>query len=293
MYANTGYLDGTDIDREELDRPLVVVSCGNYRLRTMPFLNTTRPQGRRDYQLMYVASGNVYYMLGKEERTATAGSLILFRPGYPQNYTYYRREQTEVYWVHFSGREAEEIIGDVFDQGGAVQVTEAGKSAEYPYLYLQMIRELQVQNPYFEELNNIHLREILLLAKRYQSEAAGADRRMKREVDAAVRYFNENYSEPVSIASYAKAQNMSTCWFIRIFRQYTGMPPLQYLTKIRIAKAASLLESTDYNVGEIGAIVGYENPLYFSRIFKKQTGYSPVEYRKKRSEDTITFGDTP
>lgn len=283
MYANTGYLYGTDIDREDKSRPLIVACCGHYRLRTVPFLNTVRPQGRKDYQLMYVAAGNVYYFEGEEERTAPAGSLLLFLPGLPQSYTYRREEQTEVYWVHFTGSEA----GALAEEGGgneSVQVRAAGLSPEFPYLYLQMIHELQLKRPYFEEMLALHLRELLVLAKRCCREAGRASRRGKREAEAAIRYFNENYSGTVSIEGYARSQNVSTCWFIRIFREYTGQTPMQYLTKIRIAKAASLLESTDYNVGEIGAVAGYENPLYFSRIFKKQTGYSPVQYRKKRNQ---------
>lgn len=73
---------------------------------------------------------------------------------------------------------------------------------------------------------------------------------------------------------------MSTCWFIRNFKQYTKMTPLQYILSIRIANAQSLLETTLYSMTEIASIVGYDNPLYFSRIFKKQTGLSPSEYRK-------------
>ena len=55
---------------------------------------------------------------------------------------------------------------------------------------------------------------------------------------------------------------------------------MQYLTSVRIRRARELLETTDYTVSEIGALVGYDNPLYFSRIFKKQTGVSPAGYRK-------------
>jgi AraC-like DNA-binding protein len=82
------------------------------------------------------------------------------------------------------------------------------------------------------------------------------------------------------VEEYAKMLHMSTCWFIRSFKQYAGMPPGKYITSIRINKAKELLESTDYTVGEVGTIIGYDNPLYFSRIFKKQTGLCPAEYRK-------------
>lgn len=75
---------------------------------------------------------------------------------------------------------------------------------------------------------------------------------------------------------------MSTCWFIRSFKQYTGMPPRKYLTSIRVKKAQELLESTDYGIGEIGSIVGYDNPLYFSRIFKKNKPVLLPENTEKR-----------
>lgn len=58
------------------------------------------------------------------------------------------------------------------------------------------------------------------------------------------------------------------------------MPPLQYLTSVRIRRARELLETTDYTVSEIGHWVGYDNPLYFSRIFKKQTGVATRELQE-------------
>ncbi len=76
---------------------------------------------------------------------------------------------------------------------------------------------------------------------------------------------------------------MSTSWFIRNFKLYTKTTPLNYILSIRIANAQSLLENTKYNITEIAAIAGYDNPLYFSRLFKKQTGLSPSEYRKQNN----------
>jgi len=99
-------------------------------------------------------------------------------------------------------------------------------------------------------------------------------------MEKAVRFFHENLANNIEIETYARELHMSTCWFIRSFKEYSGMPPGRYLTDIRIRKAKELLESTDYSIGEIGGIIGYDNPLYFSRIFKKTAGISPAEYRK-------------
>ena len=48
--------------------------------------------------------------------------------------------------------------------------------------------------------------------------------------------------------------------------------------------AQNLLETTDYTVAEIAAIVGYDNSLYFSRIYHKQKGQAPSDYRKLMKE---------
>ena len=100
------------------------------------------------------------------------------------------------------------------------------------------------------------------------------------EMELALEYFNENYNKEISVEDYAAERGMSISWFIRNFKQYANTTPMQYIVSLRITNAQMLLETTNYNVTEIGNIVGYDNPLYFSRIFKKQKGVSPSEYRK-------------
>ena len=74
---------------------------------------------------------------------------------------------------------------------------------------------------------------------------------------------------------------MSVCWFIRCFKRYMGVTPMQYLISIRMNRAKELLRNTDYSIQEISSLVGYENPLYFSRLFQRQTGRPPSVYRRE------------
>ena len=106
------------------------------------------------------------------------------------------------------------------------------------------------------------------------------------EIEAAVAYFNENYNTKVSVDDYAESLHISTNWFIRNFKQYMKISPAQYILSLRMVNAQSLLENTEYNIGEIAEIVGYDNPLYFSRVFKKEYGVSPAQYRKNLEEST-------
>lgn len=279
MYANTSYLHKKDIDLEDLSKPLIIENCGTYRLHTIPLLKTQRPCGRRDFQLIYIASGKAHFMFDHIDHILTAGHMILYRPGMPQHYVYYGRDVPEVYWVHFTGNAA----ADLLESHGLFTKTSVlytGTSPEYPRLFRQMIQELQTCRSSFEDLICLLFRQILLLTHRHNSTAFSMNTKLQEEIEAAAEYFNENFYKHMNVAQYARTHNMSVSWFIRSFKQYTGMPPIQYVTSVRIANAQTLLESSDYTVKEIAAVTGYDNPLYFSRLFKKYTGTSPLQYRK-------------
>ena len=57
MYLNTGYLNHSHMDFKDKSRPLIVGSCGTYRLSKHPKLPTYRPRGRLDYQIIYITAG--------------------------------------------------------------------------------------------------------------------------------------------------------------------------------------------------------------------------------------------
>ena len=127
----------------------------------------------------------------------------------------------------------------------------------------------------------MYLRQIFLLVQRSRLESSPTvSSYLQEEIEYARRYFNEHYNEPINIEEYAQSRGMSVSWFLRNFKQILKQSPMQYLLSIRINNAASLLETTDYNITEISTIVGYDNPLYFSRLFRKQKGLSPSDYRK-------------
>lgn len=57
MYVNSAYLNNSKVAFKDKSKPLIVGSCGTYRLYTKQKLPTYRPRGRIDYQILYVASG--------------------------------------------------------------------------------------------------------------------------------------------------------------------------------------------------------------------------------------------
>lgn len=280
MYMNAGFLNNSRLPFKDKSKPLIVGSCGNYRLKAKEKLPTWRPRGCLDYQLIYVAPGKTHFYFGDEDRIVNAEQMVLFQPRQPQHYEYFAKDKPEVYWVHFTGSDVKNILkhyGIPMDD----PVFYSGNSSMYTYLFKEMIHELQTCRVGYQELLEMYLRQILLLIVRSREERKPTvSSFIQDEMELARRYFTEHYNEEINIEEYAKSRGMSISWFLRNFKQLTAKSPMQYILAIRINNAVSLLEGTNYNVNEISSIVGYDNPLYFSRIFRKQKGISPSDYRK-------------
>lgn len=284
MYINSAYLGDISEDIVDTLRPLLVTAAGHFRLHTNKTLKTSRPSGRGDYQLIYINSGKLHLYEDGEERIIAKGNMILFRPGTPQVYSIHLADKPETYWVHFTGGEVDDLL-DHYGMPKDKLVFFTGTSADYPWLFRQMIQELQIRRVNYEDLLNISLQHIFLMISRFLKEGTGLDSDTLNEVERATHYFNENYNKSISIKEYAAERHMSDCWFNRIFKKITKVTPMQYIISLRITSAINLLENTDHSIKHIANAVGYDDQYYFSKLFKKATGTSPSEYRKRINEE--------
>ena len=281
MYINSGYLNNSRTDFKDNSTPLVVGSCGTYRLKTRPKLPTCWQKGRRDYQILYVANGKTHFWFDGREEIVSADHMVLYKPDEIQKYVYYLEDNPEVFWIHFTGSDVKNILayhGISLDE----HVFYCGVLPDYKALLRKIIQELQLCRYGYEDYIASLFNDILLLVDRQQHEQKKATGNVQEQIERAAAYFNENYNTKISIDDYAESLHISTNWFIHNFKQYAGMSPAQYILSLRMVNAQSLLERTTYNIKEISEIVGYENPLYFSRVFKKEIGKSPAQYRKER-----------
>ena len=282
MYINVAYVDEENPNLEDLSVPLRINNCGYYRVHTTPVIETPHPEGRNDYQLLYIAAGKgeFYFKGSKEPTIVTKGNMILFRPGEPQVYYYYAVDKTEVYWVHFTGWKVEEYL-ERYELPHDENVFYTGVSPDYPWIYNQMIRELQLQRVNHEDMISLYMHHIFITINRYIKERRETKNDTINDIERAAHYFKDNYNKQISIEQYAEEHLMSVNWFLHSFKSIMKMSPMQYIISLRIAMAKGYLENSAKNIAEISNEIGYENALYFSRLFKKYTGMTPTEYRKR------------
>ncbi len=103
-------------------------------------------------------------------------------------------------------------------------------------------------------------------------------------VNEVIGYIDEHYSdEELSLNELADHVNFSPNHLSAIFRQQTGQTLIKYLTDYRMDKAKEMLISTGKKSNEIGSMVGYKDPHYFSHLFKKTQGMTTTQYRGRAS----------
>jgi AraC-like DNA-binding protein/mannose-6-phosphate isomerase-like protein (cupin superfamily) len=86
-----------------------------------------------------------------------------------------------------------------------------------------------------------------------------------------------------TVARLASTVGLSRSAFAARFTDLVGEPPLQYLGRWRIARAAELLRETDDDLTAIAGRIGYESVPSFSKAFKRQHGVSPGAFRRTRA----------
>ncbi len=97
-------------------------------------------------------------------------------------------------------------------------------------------------------------------------------------VGVIIRYIEQNLSKDLGNEMIARKYHLNADYMGRLFKQATGETLSNYILRIRMETAVVLMRSGKYNITEIGQLVGYNTPSYFSRAFKKYTGYSPTDY---------------
>ena len=107
------------------------------------------------------------------------------------------------------------------------------------------------------------------------SKAAFSDKTIER----AAEWIEKNADKKILISDVCRALGTNASTLNFRFRRETETSVGQFITKVRMQKAAKLLTGSTYSVSDISERCGYDNVYYFSNAFKKFYGISPKQYR--------------
>ncbi len=99
-------------------------------------------------------------------------------------------------------------------------------------------------------------------------------------VQGAIDYISEHYCENLPVKTYADTCNLSESHFRKLFRQYTGVSPIEYRNKIRFRHAMRLHEQ-NLTLNEIAEKLGFFDASYFCKMYKR--------YLKENDKEMLKF----
>jgi AraC-like DNA-binding protein/mannose-6-phosphate isomerase-like protein (cupin superfamily) len=234
-----------------------------------------------------IIGGKGRYTINRTSLEAKPGALFFFTPGMLFEWESTMKDPLEFYSVRFDYAEAYRKEGgwhfrshplDEFPFSGLYSVRDTlGIANSFEHLF-RLSRKIDhrstiLRNMAFQELL-LHIAQDILNGQMPSDSGA--------IIEASVEYMMQHYREKLNLDQLARQAGWSTGHYCKIFRNFTGYSPTEYLIRLRITRAKELLEFQHYKLKDIAASVGYEDEFYFSRLFKKTTGVSPKDFAKRR-----------
>lgn len=97
----------------------------------------------------------------------------------------------------------------------------------------------------------------------------------------AARFLSEHVGDHVGLAEVARYAGITASYLSRVFSEQTGYTVMEYLTRLRIRRAAELLRDRSLQVKEVMIRSGYRDPSYFGQVFRRFLGLTPSEFRDR------------
>ena len=233
---------------------------------------------KESYILFYTLSGSGLIEQNDQRIELPAGSALLLNCRAPQSYcTAPGQSHWHHYWVHLDGTGVANLAEVLLPQGRLCPV--AVSRLEMQPLFESLTTDWEQSTTAAQIERGLTLHRMLALMAR-QLLAGDESRSNRTLIEQAAEYIRQHYAEPLSLDGLLAQTPVSKSWFLRLFRQYMGTTPYNFLLSTRITRAKELLVLTDFSVSEIAHQVGFGDESNFSTRFAAMVGQSPQQYRR-------------
>lgn len=235
-----------------------------------------------EYQLIYVTKGQgVFVSMSQKQTEIKAGNMQLLFPS--EWHSYYPHSDTgwNEYWIGFKSAAMDDRVRNNFFTRQQ-PIFEVGYQEEIVRLYQEAMSVATAQNAGYQQILGGIVDLLLGYAYAYDKHPVSEELPVATQINGAEILMREQFANGITAEQVATQMNMGYSWFRHLFKKFSGFAPNQYILKLKISKAKSLLVNTDMIIKEIAYKCGFENIEYFCRIFKKKEGVTPTRYRKMR-----------
>lgn len=226
---------------------------------------------RNQYIIHYVLSGKGFFNGNIVEKGQ--GFLI-----YPDRYSEYRADAREP-WSFLWVISEDEKMHRFFERYNACAETGI---FQFHNLYALEQSADQIKNATDDFPSSSRLSEFFLHlfhACNAKGETSSAPI-TKTYFDFSVNYIKSNLHLPLSVGALCDVLGITQPYLYRIFKEFAGCSPKQYILRDKLTQARRLLTQTELSVSQVADAVGFQSVTEFSKFFSSKTALSPTAYRE-------------
>ena len=246
---------------------------------TRYLFNINKGRILNEYQLLYITKGRGFFSSKSSGKSIVKeGYMFLLFPGEWHTYMPDMETGWNEYWIAFNGKIMERWVQNRFFSKES-PIFNIGLNEEIISLYKRAILIAEAQEANYQRALSGIACNLISMAIYLSSNKDFNKSDIVSKINNAKIAVHENISK-ITPEALAEITCMSYSKFRKIFKEYTGFAPSQYIQEIRINMAKEMLTNTGKSIKEIAFELGYENKDYFFTVFKKISGTTPISYRK-------------
>ena len=258
------------------------------------------PHVHNHYELFYLNKGSCNFFIKSHFYNLVPGSVLIIPPNTPHSVHYTSKQQSVRTVVLFREKDV------LFPNMQFIYDTLAEKNTyilQIPAMYQvhveQLIQNMEAEQRFNDErvspaMLSLCLIQLLVIIRRFSTDIDTSLldelHTTNRQLSLAATFIKKNYNQKIRLNDIAEASGFSPNYLSRKFKEDTGIGVHEFLTFVRLNKAAIELAHTDHTITEVALNNGFSDANYFKDAFHKAFGLSPRDYRKqdaKSSSDPI------
>ena len=227
------------------------------------------------YKLTWLEKGLLHSVADGRDTLLQPGELLLYRPG--QWHMQYADMEHAPRFVSILLHPEAVDLAPLTDR-------KLTPSPDISPLLPQILRELELDDPYSHDLILSALETVLLHLLRAHSASAveipaplHAENRIIRR---AQQYVSAHVRDKLTVPTVARNAGVSPSYLTALFQKHLDFSPGEYIRRVKLQESKQLIREGKMSVTEIAATLNYSTVHHFSRQFKDKFGISPTEYAK-------------
>lgn len=233
--------------------------------------------GTKDFGIEYVKSGRGSIAVDGVHHMLEAGDLFAYAPDTPYTIVSDSCKPLERYFITFSGHLAQETLGRWMIAPGEVVKTLPPDALAVLFEEVMTCGQSHAAD---SAILCTKLLECIFMKAADNRSVTNARRSASfQKYQKCKLHIQHNFLRLANLDQIAVECKISPSYICHLFHMYGKETPYQYLTRLKMFHASTLLQSTDILIKQVAVTVGFDDPFHFSRVFRNTFGVSPEKMR--------------